>query len=75
VARRIRSCYFATKGRRRVNGQLASVEDLPRIRAFLERHVDLILFTGQHNVAARALYESQGFEEIGEFGMMLGVRS
>ncbi len=34
----------------------------------------LILFTGEENVAARALYESVGFEVAGEFGLLLGDR-
>jgi len=34
----------------------------------------LILFTGEDNVAARALYEALGFEAHGAFGLLLGER-
>ncbi len=34
----------------------------------------LILFTGEDNAGARRLYESLGFEAIGEFGLLLGAR-
>jgi len=32
----------------------------------------MILFTGQENAAARALYEGLGYKEIGRFGLYLG---
>jgi predicted GNAT family acetyltransferase len=32
----------------------------------------LILFTGEHNTAARRLYESLGFTQIGHFGLLFG---
>jgi RimJ/RimL family protein N-acetyltransferase len=32
----------------------------------------LILFTGEHNEAARRLYESIGFFKIGYFGLLFG---
>jgi ribosomal protein S18 acetylase RimI-like enzyme len=34
----------------------------------------LVLFTGEGNTAARGLYESLGFEAVGEFGLLLGER-
>ena len=34
----------------------------------------LILFTGEHNIAAQRLYESLGFEPIGEFALLFGAR-
>jgi len=34
----------------------------------------LVLFTGEDNLAARALYESLGFEAVGAFGLLLGRR-
>jgi len=39
----------------------------------LEHHLDrLFLFTGEHNAAARHLYESLGFERFGHFGLFFG---
>ncbi len=32
----------------------------------------LFLFTGEANVAARALYESLGFEPFGHYGLFFG---
>jgi len=38
-----------------------------------QHHLDqLFLFTGEHNEAARRLYESFGFERIGDFGLFFG---
>ena len=34
----------------------------------------LVLFTGEDNMSARALYESLGFEAAGAFGLLLGDR-
>jgi RimJ/RimL family protein N-acetyltransferase len=38
------------------------------------RFEKLILFTGEDNQGARALYESLGFESIGAFGLLFGSR-
>ena len=40
----------------------------------LHRFERLVLFTGEGNVAARAAYESLGFEYLGAFGLLLGSR-
>lgn len=32
----------------------------------------LILFTGEHNVAARRLYESLGYSEFGHYSLLFG---
>jgi predicted GNAT family acetyltransferase len=32
----------------------------------------LFLFTGEHNTAARRLYEALGFESFGHFGLFFG---
>jgi predicted GNAT family acetyltransferase len=38
------------------------------------RFEKLILFTGEDNLGARALYESLGFESAGAYGLLLGSR-
>ena len=40
----------------------------------LHRFERLALFTGEKNIAARAVYESLGFEYLGAFGLLLGSR-